>query len=63
LNKFHHWRGRYGKVNEHNAWISRDHWLTLDERQVILQFHADHPLEGYRRLTFMMIDADVVSGR
>jgi len=61
LSKFHHWRARYGKVNEHNAWIPRDHWLTLDERQAIVQFHAEHPLEGYRRLTFMMIDADVVA--
>ena len=21
------WHRRYGKVNEHNAWIPRDHWL------------------------------------
>jgi len=25
--KFHDWRRRYGKVNEHNAWIPRDWWL------------------------------------
>jgi hypothetical protein len=24
-------------------------------------FHLEHPLEGYRRLTFMMLDADVVA--
>ena len=35
--------------------------LTADERQAILQFHAGHPLDGYRRLTFMMLDADVVA--
>jgi putative transposase len=22
--KYHDWRGRYGRVNEHNAWIPRD---------------------------------------
>ena len=23
--KWHSWKNRYGKVNEHNAWIPRDH--------------------------------------
>ena len=31
------------------------------ERKAILTFHAEHPLEGYRRLTYMMMDADVVA--
>ncbi len=31
------------------------------EGQAILGFHEQHPLEGYRRLTFMMLDADVVA--
>jgi putative transposase len=57
--KWHSWKHRYGKVNEHNAWIPRDHWLEAEERQAILDFHDRFPLEGYRRLTFMMIDADV----
>ena len=25
--KFHTWKDRYGKVNEHNGQIPRDHWL------------------------------------
>jgi hypothetical protein len=29
--------------------------------QAILDFHALFPLEGYRRLTFMMLDADIVA--
>lgn len=57
--KWHSWKHRYGKVNEHNAWIPRDHWLEAAERQAILDFHDRFPLEGYRRLTFMMIDAEV----
>jgi putative transposase len=48
-------------VNEHNAWIPRDHWLTDDEKRAIVDFHAEYPLEGYRRLTFMMLDRDVVA--
>jgi putative transposase len=59
--KWHSWKDRYGKVNEHNAWIPRDHWLEADEKQAIVNFHQQHPLEGYRRLTFMMLDADVVA--
>ena len=59
--KFYDWRERYGRVNEHNGWIPRDFWLEAWEKAAILQFHRDHPLEGYRRLAFMMLDADVVA--
>jgi transposase InsO family protein len=31
------------------------------EKQSIIKFHFDNPLEGYRRLTYMMLDADVVA--
>ena len=58
--KFYSWRQRYGKVNEHNARVPRDHWLEENEKQAIVQFHRAHPREGYRRLTYMMIDASVV---
>ncbi|MBN2455343.1 MAG: hypothetical protein JXB29_02210 [Sedimentisphaerales bacterium] len=34
--KFYNWQGRYGKVNEHNAWNPRDFWLTCYERQAII---------------------------
>ena len=59
--KYHDWKKRFGKVNEHNASVPRDHWLTDDEKVRIHTFARAHPLEGYRRLTFMMLDADVVA--
>jgi transposase InsO family protein len=59
--KWHAWKQRYGKANEHNAWIPRDHWLEDEEKQAIRDFHARFPLEGYRRLTFMMIDQDIAA--
>ena len=59
--KFYDWRTRYGKVNEHNAWVPRDHWLEPWERAAMLAFHGDHPEDGYRRLTYMMLDADLVA--
>jgi transposase InsO family protein len=59
--KFHQWRSRYGQVNEHNGRVPRDWWLEDWERQAILDYHDRHPLDGYRRLTFMMLDDDVVA--
>lgn len=59
--KFYGWRQRYGRVNEHNGQVPRDFWLTDAERQAILAFYYDHPLDGYRRLTYMMMDADVTA--
>jgi putative transposase len=59
--KFHDWKGRYGKVNEHNGKVPRDWWLEDWEKRAIVDYHDRHPLEGYRRLTFMMLDDDVVA--
>ena len=59
--KFYDWCQRYGRVNEHNGWIPRDFWLERWEKEAIIGFHLQNPLEGYRRLTFMMLDANVVA--
>jgi putative transposase len=59
--KLYGWRERYGKANEHNGWIPRDFWLEQWEKEKIISFHLKNPLEGYRRLTFMMLDADIVA--
>jgi transposase InsO family protein len=61
VSKFYDWKKRYGKVNEHNTWVPRDHWLTEEEKRKIIAFAYDHPLDGYRPLTFMMLDQDVVA--
>jgi putative transposase len=59
--KFHDWQHRYGKANEHNAQVPRDHWLEDWEKKAILAFEEEYPLEGYRRLAFMMLDKDVAA--
>jgi putative transposase len=46
--KFHDWKDRYGKLED---------W----EKQAIIRFSFEYPLEGYRRLAFMMLDRDVVA--
>ena len=61
VGKYYDWRKRYGQVNRHNGWVPRDFWLRDWEKQRILDFQLLYPLEGYRRLTYMMLDADIVA--
>jgi len=41
--KYYDWLNRYGKVNEHNAWIPRDFWLTDYEKQAIINYYHGNP--------------------
>ncbi|MGC9942061.1 MAG: helix-turn-helix domain-containing protein [Verrucomicrobiota bacterium] len=61
LSKFYNWQDRYGRANEHNAPAPRDFWLERWEVEAIIQSQAQYPLEGCRRLCFMMLDRDVVA--
>lgn len=59
--KYFNWKQRYGKANEHNAQVPRDHWLLPAEQEAIVQFAREHLTDGYRRLAFMMLDQDVAA--
>ena len=59
--KYHDWRKRYGQVNEHNGWIPRDFWLEAWEKEAIIWYYLGHRDDGYRRLTYMMMDEDLVA--
>jgi len=59
--KFYEWHARLGQPNAHNAWVPRDFWLEDWEKKAIVEFYHQHPLEGYRRLTYMMLDRDIVA--
>ena len=48
--QYYDWKDPYGKANQHNAMVPRDHWLEGWEKRAILDFHPQFPLEGYRRL-------------
>ncbi len=39
----------------------RRKWLEEWEKQAILAYYEEYPLEGYRRPTFMMLDANMVA--
>jgi transposase InsO family protein len=59
--QFRRWKSRSGQANRHNALLPRDFWITIEERAAIVAFARQYPLEGYRRLTFMMLDCDVAA--
>jgi hypothetical protein len=50
-----------GAPNRHNGAQPRHFWLLEWEREAIVSFALGHPLEGDRRLAYMMLDADVVA--
>jgi len=59
--RFYAWRERYDQSNRHNGFIPRNFWLEPGEKRAIVDYHCEHSGEGYRRLTYMMLDADLVA--
>jgi len=59
--RYYDWKKRYGKLNEHNGKVPRDHWLTSAEVELIVQWYQQHPFDGYRRCCYMMMDENVVA--
>ncbi len=59
--QYYRWTARYGRVNTPNGPVPREHWLRPAERAAILAYHDTHAPEGYRRMTYMMLDANVVA--
>ena len=58
---YYHWRARYKQPNQHAGQTPKCHWITDAEREAIIAYYLDHPDEGYRRLSYMMLDADVAA--
>ena len=59
--QFSRWSRRLGTLNQHNASLPRDFRLEDWEKAAIIAFRDRYPLEGYRRLAYMMLDADLVA--
>jgi putative transposase len=59
--KYHQWQARAGQANQHNAPLPRHNWLTPAEKTTLVGYFDQHPQEGYRRLSYMMLDANVVA--
>lgn len=59
--KCYSWAARVGKENYHNGNIPRNHWCLDWEKEAIIDYAKSHPGEGYRRLTYMMMDDNIVA--
>jgi len=59
--KYYSWTSREGLPNNHNGLMPKDNWLLDWEKEAIILFAKNHTGEGYRRLTYMMIDENVVA--
>jgi transposase InsO family protein len=59
--KYYSWITRFEKSNNHNGIIPKKHWILNWEREAIINFAKTHVGEGYRRLTYMMIDDNIVA--
>jgi len=60
-NRFYDWTRRLHKPNEHNAPIPKRHWILDWERQAIIRYGTENLEAGYRRLTYLMLDEDIVA--
>lgn len=61
--KYYSWQHRTGIANNHNGEQPKQHWLTPDERQSIIDYarqyigsHQYYLQDGYRRIAYMGID-------
>lgn len=59
--RYHDWKKRFGQPNKHNGKIPRDFWLEQWEIDAIINFKRKHLDFGYRYLTYMMLDQDIVA--
>lgn len=59
--RYYQWKKRLGRFNRHNGCIPKSHWLLNAERRAIEEYCEDKLEEGYRRLTYMMLDEDIVA--
>ena len=59
--KYHHWKKRKNQENQHNSLIPKADWLLPWEIEAIISYRFEHPAEGYRLLSFMMLDDDIVA--
>ena len=60
-NGYYDWRHRYGKDNIAQQLQPKSHWLSVAEREEIVEFSRNNPHEGYRRLSYMMLDEELAA--
>lgn len=59
--RYYEWERRKDQPNKHNAPIPKSHWVLESERLAIIDYAKGHLQAGYRRMTYLMLDEDVVA--
>lgn len=59
--RYYDWINRQGLANNHNGRIPKVHWLLPEEKEKILMFCKNRLGDGYRRLTYIMLDKNIVA--
>jgi len=59
--KYYSWQARQGQANHHNGHLPKENWLLAWEKTAIEAYARHHPETGYRCLSYMMLDEDVVA--
>jgi putative transposase len=59
ISTFYKWERQFGMQRIMRTRKPPCTWLTHDEKLDIIAYAMEHPGEGYRRLTYMMIDENV----
>ena len=59
--KYYQWGDRVGQPNHHNAAVPKNNWILDWEKEAIVNYAKSHIGEGYRRLTYMMLDENIVA--
>lgn len=59
--KYYSWIERHHQPNNHNGIIPKKHWILDWEKEAIINYAKEHNGEGYRRLTYMMIDDNITA--
>jgi len=59
--KFYQWKKRQDQENGSNHKTPKRHWLLAWEIAAIINFRLLHREEGYRRMTYMMLDQNIVA--
>ena len=58
---YYSWQARQGQANQHNGQIPKAHWLLAWEQAAIVAYARAHPGQGYRRLSYLMLDEGLVA--
>jgi len=59
--KYYSWIDRHELPNDHNGIIPKKHWILDWEKEAIINYAQTHIGEGYRRLTYMMLDENIAA--